>query len=94
MTFLHRICLLISLASALFCISEAQSLTQSSEEENPIKMICLMSFKAAMADAGKTPPEGMGQFTCKCFLNQVNAGASIGTAQSVCKVKAAAHYNL
>jgi len=53
-----------------------------------------MSFKAAMADAGKTPPEGMGQFTCKCFLDQVNAGASIGTAQSVCKVKAAAHYNL
>jgi len=94
MIFLHRICLSISLGSALLGMSAPQGLAQSSEEGNLIKMICLMNFKVAMADAGKLPPKGMGQFTCQCFLNQVNAGASISTAQSICKTKAAARYNL
>ncbi|HGY5548520.1 MAG: hypothetical protein AB8A30_04430 [Prochlorococcus sp.] len=92
--FLHRIYLLISLGSVLLGMSAPQGLAQSSEEGNLIKMICLMNFKIAMADAGKLPPKGMGQFTCKCFMNQVNAGASISTAQSICKTKAAARYNL
>ena len=45
-----------------------------------------------MAQAGKTPPEGMGDFTCDCFLKQVNEGRSIQTAQETCKQKAAEQF--
>ena len=44
-------------------------LAQASES-NTIRSFCLAAFDAAMAQAGKTPPEGMGPFTCDCFLKQ------------------------
>ena len=56
--------------------------------------MCLLGFNAAMANAGKTPPAGMGQFTCQCFLDQVNAGEFISSAQSKCQAKAGALYDI
>ena len=41
-------------------------------EENTILRFCMAAFEAAMANAGLTPPEGMGTFTCDCFLEQVS----------------------
>ena len=63
-------------------------------DEGLITKFCLASFNAAMAHAGKTPPPGMGTYTCNCFLDEVNKGASIEGAQSTCKAKAASQYNI
>jgi hypothetical protein len=59
-----------------------------------IQRLCLAGFNAAMSHAGKTPPAGMGTYTCNCFLDEVNSGASIQSAQDSCKQKAAARYTI
>jgi hypothetical protein len=45
-----------------------------------------------MAQAGETPPPGMGEETCSCFLDEVAGGAGIDTARDTCKQRAAAAY--
>jgi len=63
-------------------------------ESNTIRSFCLAAFEAAMSQAGKTPPEGMGPFTCDCFLKQVEQGAGINQARDTCKAEAAEQFSL
>ena len=79
----------LSLASAIVPGS-----VRASGDEGLITKLCLASFNAAMTHAGKTPAPGMGAFTCSCFLDEVNKGASIEGAQSTCKAKAASRYKI
>ena len=91
----------ISVALAtLITLSDPAS---STEAENKITQLCLAGFKSAMSQAGKIPPAGMGDFTCDCFLREVNKGNSIqwqsllGTiesAQETCKQKAAERFKI
>jgi hypothetical protein len=62
------------------------------QDNNLLKSFCLAAFKAAMAQAGETPPPGMGEETCNCFLDEVGGGAGIDTAREICKGRAAATY--
>lgn len=64
----------------------------TSQDDNLLKSFCLAAFKAAMAQAGETPPPGMGEETCSCFLDEVAGGAGIDTARDTCKQRAAAAY--
>ena len=64
----------------------------SSQDNNLLKSFCLAAFKAAMAQAGETPPSGMGEETCNCFLDEVAGGAGIDTARETCKDRAAEQY--
>ncbi len=79
----------LSLAAAILPGS-----VRAAGDEGLITKLCLASFNAAMTHAGKTPPPGMGTFTCSCFLDEVNKGASIDGAQSTCKAKAASRYKI
>ena len=64
----------------------------TSQDNNLLKSFCLTAFKAAMAQAGETPPPGKGEETCSCFLDQVGGGAGIDAARETCKQRAAATY--
>ena len=64
----------------------------TSQDNNLLKSFCLTAFKAAMAQAGETPPSGMGEETCNCYLDEVAGGAGIDTARETCKVRSAATY--
>ena len=64
----------------------------TAQDNNLLKSFCLAAFKAAMAQAGETPPLGMGEETCNCFLDEVGGGAGIDTARETCKGRAAATY--
>ena len=64
----------------------------TSQDNNLLKSFCLAAFKAAMAQAGETPPPGMGEETCSCFLDEIAGGAGIDTARHTCKRRAAATY--
>ena len=75
--------LLISLTSA-----------PAAAEENTIRRFCRAAFEAAMSNAGLTPPEGMGTFTCDCFLEQVSQGAHLKEARETCKTGAAQRFQL
>ena len=63
-------------------------------DDGLITQFCLASFNSAMAHAGQSPPDGMGSYTCRCFLDEVKSGASIDAAQTTCKSKAASIYKL
>jgi hypothetical protein len=63
-------------------------------EENIILRFCMAAFEAAMANAGLPPPEGMGTFTCDCFLEQVSQGADLNEARETCKTEAAQRFPL
>ena len=62
------------------------------QDNNLLKSFCLAEFKAAMAQAGETPPPGMGEETCSCFLDEVGGGAGIDAARETCKQRAAETY--
>ena len=62
------------------------------QDNNLLKSFCLAAFKAAMAQAGETPPPGMGEETCSCFLDEVGGGAGIDAARETCKQRAADTY--
>lgn len=88
---------------ALATLIPASLPASSMEAENRISQLCLAGFKTAMNQAGKIPPEGMGDFTCACFLREMNKGNSIqwksllGTieaAQETCKQEAAERYKI
>ena len=64
----------------------------TSQDNNLLKSFCLTAFNVAMAQAGETPPQGMGEETCSCFLDEVAGGAEIDTARDTCKQRAAAAY--
>lgn len=64
----------------------------TSQDNNLLKSFCLAAFKAAMAQAGETPPPGMGEETCSCFLDEVGGDAGIDAARETCKQRAAETY--
>ena len=64
----------------------------TSQDNNLLKSFCLAAFKAAMAQAGETPPPGMGEETCSCFLYEVDGVAGIDAARETCKQRAAETY--
>ena len=64
----------------------------TSQDNNLLKSFCLAAFKAAMAQAGETPPPGMGEETCSCFLDEVGGGAGIDAARETCRQRAAETY--
>ena len=70
------------------------SVPVSAADNNTITKFCLAAFRAAMAQAGKVPPDGMGADTCNCFLREVDQGAAMDSAQEVCKAEAAKKYKL
>ena len=64
----------------------------TAQDNNLLKSFCLAAFKAAMAQAGETPPSGMGEETCSCFLDEVDGGAGIDAARETCNQRAAETY--
>ena len=81
---------MLPLVLAVLISSEPASAPSSDNEM--IRSFCLVAFNAAMEQAGQIPPKGMGDFTCSCFLVEVNNGAGIKSAQDTCKAKAAETY--
>ena len=61
-------------------------------DQNLIRKMCMVAFTSAMKEAGQTPPAGMGDFTCGCFLDQLSEGAGFDDAQVRCKQEAARRY--
>ena len=59
-----------------------------------ITQFCRTAVEAELQRSGTVPPEGMVDFTCSCFLVEVNNGAGIQTAQATCKAKTAETYGL
>ena len=73
-------------------VSFASVPASAEEESNTIRRFCMAAFEAAIVNAGLTPPEGMGTFTCDCFLDQVSQGEGLNKARETCKTEAAQRF--
>ena len=69
-------------------------LAASASDNSLITQFCRTAVKAELQRAGTLPPEGMVDDTCRCFLEEVQNGAGIHTAQATCKAKASETYGL
>jgi hypothetical protein len=67
---------------------------QAAIDSDRVMGLCLAGFNAAMAAARKTAPAGMGDFTCKCFLEQVSNNASLDQARETCRTRAASKFTV
>ena len=68
------------------------SLSAAASDNSLITEFCKTAVKAELQSAGKVPPEGMVEDTCRCFLAEVQNGAGIKAAQATCKAKASEAY--
>ena len=66
----------------------------AASDNSLIIQFCRTAVKAELQNAGKVPPEGMVEDTCRCFLAEVQNGFGIQAAQATCKAKAAETYGL
>tara|TARA_Y100001968_G_scaffold316140_1_gene343583 strand:- start:7698 stop:7979 length:282 start_codon:yes stop_codon:yes gene_type:complete len=73
---------------------KVSSENENENENNIIIRICQSSLQKEMRDAGKKPPPGMADYTCNCFYNKVYLGASLSSAQEICKQNASEKYKL
>ena len=74
---------------------EAEALSVSASNRNDsVTRFCLAGFQAAFQAARKVPPDGMGAFTCTCFVEQVKKGSSIQGATDICRQLATSKYRL
>ena len=64
-------------------ITTAGSLAQAADDLEEIKKLCMAGVTAAMSQSGLTLPEGMGDFTCSCFSEEMKGKALL----SSCKPK-------
>ena len=69
-------------------------LLASASDSSLITQFCRTAVEAELQRAGTVPPEGMVDDTCRCFLEEVQNGEGIQTAQAACKAKAAETYGL
>ena len=69
-------------------------LAASASDNSLITQFCRTAVKVELQRAGTVPPEGMVDHPCRCFLEEVQNGAGIQTAQATCKAKAAETYGL
>ena len=85
---------MISGVALALLVSMASAPTLTDEDPSIIRGFCLAAFEAAMVNAGLTAPDGMGTFTCDCFIEQVSQGAGLNEARETCKTEAAQRFSL
>ena len=88
----HSLRILISFCITSLLLTATQLPAEASNNRKEITKLCMAGFNAAMSQAGITPPEGMGEFTCTCFMREMKSIALIQHAQKVCKKLAADQY--
>ena len=59
-----------------------------------IQQFCIAAFNSAFARAGKTPPQGMGAFTCDCLDQRIREGDGLGSARETCTMEASRRFPL
>ena len=64
------------------------------DHTNFLTNLCHAAFNSEMTIAGKAPPNGMAEFTCNCFVEQVSFGYSVESAKRKCKDNASKEFNL
>eukprot|EP00808_Paulinella_micropora_P022163 g63160.t1 len=56
--------------------------------------ICIASTKAAWKASNKTPQEGLIDYSCACFADEMSKGTGVVKAQRVCKERVREHYGI
>tara|TARA_Y100001968_G_scaffold195210_1_gene179066 strand:+ start:1529 stop:1771 length:243 start_codon:yes stop_codon:yes gene_type:complete len=80
----------------MFCsvIFANKSISKDNDLNSIVKKMCLLGFNSEMKLAKITPPVGMSEFTCNCFVKKVSYGYSLELAQEECKMQATKKFNM
>ncbi|MCT4366876.1 MAG: hypothetical protein N3Z28_04300 [Synechococcaceae cyanobacterium MAG-AL2] len=69
-----------------------QAMAQS--DDVVVTRLCLAGFSAAFQAARQVAPPGMNTYACSCFVEQINQGSDLASAQSTCRERAIARYRM
>jgi hypothetical protein len=59
-----------------------------------VEAYCLAAVQQELAQAGKSPPEGMAVYACQCVVDRLSQGTSLESARSACRASTARRYSL
>ena len=82
------ICVLLILTSLFYKEAYSEGLG------SVIKSFCLEEFQTETKSVSSKISTSIGEFTCDCFIDKINAGSSISNARDMCKKKATKKFNL
>jgi hypothetical protein len=55
---------------------------------------CQVAVEQELAQSGKVPPPGFTDCACRCVVDRLSQGMSLGTARTSCRASTARRYSL
>jgi hypothetical protein len=81
---------LFSAAVALIALASPAGAGAQSMMDQRVMAKCSAAMQADFDKAGKTPPAGLIQQTCRCVVQQLDATHNIEVAKNICRQQAQA----
>ena len=82
------------LLSIVIIMLLGENKVKANEHKEFLTKMCHITFNSEMDIAGKTPPKGMMDFTCNCFIDKISSNFSVESARIKCKEDASLRFNL
>ncbi|MEB3257547.1 MAG: hypothetical protein VKN83_04410 [Cyanobacteriota bacterium] len=84
----------LALLAAVTLLIQGGGPARASEMGSIVQAYCLAAVEEEMTKAGKVAPQGMAAYACRCVVDRLTQGTSLGSARSYCKESTARRYAL
>lgn len=91
---LSRLPLSLALLAASTLLIQGAGPARASGMGSMVQAYCLAAVEEEMTRAGKVAPQGMAAFACRCVMDRLTAGTSLGSARTYCRESTARRYAL
>jgi hypothetical protein len=86
--------LTLVLLTAWTLLNQGPGPARASGMGSMVQAYCLAAVEEEMTKAGKVAPQGMAAFACRCVVDRLTEGTSLGSARSYCRESTARRYAL
>jgi hypothetical protein len=91
---LSRLPLSLALLAASTLLIQGAGPARASGMGSMVQAYCLAAVEEEMTRAGKVAPQGMAAFACRCVMDRLTEGTSLGSARTSCRESTARRYAL
>ena len=84
----------LALLAAVTLLIQGGGPARASGMGSIVQAYCLAAVEEEMTKAGKVAPQGMAAYACRCVVDRLTQGTSLGSARSYCKESTARRYAL
>lgn len=91
---LSRLPLSLALLAASTLLIQGAGPARASGMGSIVQAYCLAAVEEEMTKAGKVAPQGMAAFACRCVMDRLTEGTSLGSARTFCRESTARRYAL